>query len=84
MWEIASRLKPWSGLMQVQVVVAVGLRGDRLPAVTATVATEEPEWADFNTLMRDAMNREPGDRKHVYTRSPLLAVTAGTRLTDWG
>lgn len=62
MWEIATRLKPWSGLMQVQVVVAVGLKGDRLPAVTATAATAEPEWPDFNALMRDAMSREAEQR----------------------
>eukprot|EP01051_Picozoa_sp_SAG22_P040284 SAG22_NODE_21665_length_255_cov_0.660256_1_plen_50_part_10 len=31
MWEVATRRKPWAGLMQVQVVVAVGMKGERLP-----------------------------------------------------
>lgn len=62
MWEIASRLKPWAGLMQVQVVVAVGLKGDRLPAVADKAVTGEPEWSDFNALMLDAMSREAEQR----------------------
>ena len=62
LWEMASRLKPWKGLMQVQVVVAVGLKGERLPAVTAPEATSEPEWADYNRLMRSAMSKEQEER----------------------
>jgi serine/threonine protein kinase len=62
MWEIASRLKPWAGLMQVQVVVAVGLKGDRLPTVTDKAVTGEPEWSDFSALMLDAMSREAEQR----------------------
>ena len=81
MWEIASRLKPWAGLMQVQVVVAVGLKGDRLPSVTASPVTGEPEWADFNTLMRDAMSREAEQRptmQEVRQRlEPLKASAEG-------
>eukprot|EP01046_Picozoa_sp_COSAG06_P071168 COSAG06_NODE_20239_length_803_cov_0.930398_2_plen_121_part_00 len=79
--EIASRLKPWSGLMQVQVVVAVGLKGDKLPAVTASVATDEPEWTDYNALMRDAMTHKPEERpsmQEVRQRlEPLKASAEG-------
>ena len=32
-WEMCTRRKPWKGLMQVQVVVAVGMKGERLPKV---------------------------------------------------
>ena len=81
MWEIASRLKPWSGLMQVQVVVAVGLKGDRLPPVTARAVTGEPEWSDYSSLMLDAMSREAEQRpsmQEVRQRlEPLKASAEG-------
>lgn len=81
MWEIASRLKPWAGLMQVQVVVAVGLKGERLPSVTARAVTGEPEWSDYNSLMLDAMSREAEQRpsmQEVRQRlEPLKASAEG-------
>ena len=49
LWELISRLKPFAGLSAMQIVVAVGFNGERLPPPTGSAAVGVP--AELLTLL---------------------------------
>ena len=62
MWEMCTRKKPWQGLMQVQVVVAVGMKGERLPKVTDRQVLEAGGGESFVKLHEACLAHPMHDR----------------------
>ena len=68
LWELCTRKKPFKGLNQIQVVMAVGFKGEKLPAVGAAV---DP---GLDKLLRHCTHRDmtcrPSMNGAYYARIP--------------
>ena len=76
MWEMLSRKKPWKGYTQVQVIVAVGLKGEKLQPIPAAASiTAEANYAEYSDLMLKCLIRESHDRPDMLqVRSCLETI----------
>jgi sterile alpha motif and leucine zipper-containing kinase AZK len=70
LWEICTRKRPFKGLTQMQVVVAVGFNGERLPRVES--ADVDPRLSDLmQQCMADTWHERPSFADIVQRLEPV-------------
>ena len=72
LWELCTRKKPFKGLMQIEVVVAVGFKGEKLPPVDDKSVDPSAQDLLVQCTSRDMLSR-PTMEGVIKTLEPMHA-----------